>query len=77
MKNNNQGNNLHLPHFSAALNAHISTLNEITYWRYVRGFIPAFGRFIVERPDLARALAADAEALAQSRSTSSDSNISR
>jgi hypothetical protein len=29
--------------------------------------LPGFGRFIVERPELARALAADAEELAKQR----------
>jgi hypothetical protein len=66
------GSNLHLPLFRAALSTHSDALNEITYWRYVRGFIPAFGRFLVERPDLARALAADAETLAQQRDAASD-----
>ena len=54
-----------LPRFQEALKAHAKSLTTGTYWRYVNGLLPAFGQFVVQRPDLARALAEDAVALAQ------------
>lgn len=60
-------NNFELARFREALMAHAGKLPIATYWRYTNGLLPAFGRFIVERPELARALAADAEELAKQR----------
>lgn len=56
-----------LPRFQEALQAHSKSLTAGTYWRYVKGLLPAFGRFIVEHPELARALADDAMQLAETR----------
>jgi hypothetical protein len=57
-----------LPRFTAAVRQLSDRLATGTFWRYTNGLLPGFGRFIVERPELARALAADAEELAKRRS---------
>lgn len=57
-----------LPEFQEALKNHSKSLTAGTYWRYVNGLLPAFGRFIVGNPDLAEALAKDARNLAAQRS---------
>jgi hypothetical protein len=56
-----------LPRFQKALKAHSKILSAGTYWRYMNGLIPAFGQLIVDDPELAEALAADAQDLAQRR----------
>lgn len=52
-----------LPEFQQALKNHPKSLTAGTYWRYVNGLLPAFGKFIVSHPDLAEALARDARNL--------------
>lgn len=60
------GKSIHLPRFQEALKAHSESLATGTYWRYANGLIPAFGQFIINRPDLIQALAEDAEELKRS-----------
>jgi hypothetical protein len=49
-----------LPRFQEALKAHSKAISSGTYWRYMNGLLPAFGALLVERPELAQALAEDA-----------------
>jgi hypothetical protein len=56
---------VHVPCFSRALATYVAELPAGTYWRYAHGHIPAFGRFLLKHPDLAKAFAADAVALSQ------------
>lgn len=58
---------LELSRFQEAIKAHSGELSTGTFWRYANGWLPAFGRFIVERPELAKALADDAADLAARR----------
>jgi hypothetical protein len=58
---------IHVPRFQEALRAHSKSLSTGTYWRYLNGMLPAFGQFIVSRPELAEALAEDARALSAER----------
>ena len=53
-----------LPEFQEELKNHTKSLTAGTYWRYVNGLLPAFGKFIVSNPELAEALARDARKLA-------------
>jgi hypothetical protein len=56
-----------LPRFKVALAKHAKTLPSGTYWRYSNGILPPpFGDLLVNDPELAEALAADARALAGS-----------
>jgi len=59
----------HYPRFQEAIKVHKTSLSlpTGTYWRYLNGHLPAFGRLITECPDLAQALAEDAAALAAAR----------
>jgi hypothetical protein len=59
---------LYLPRFQAAIKPFAAKGNG-TYWRYANGLLPAFGRWMVEHPEIAEALAADARALQTQRST--------
>jgi hypothetical protein len=55
---------LSLPRFQEAMRRYKNQPSDATYWRYLVGQVPPAIRFIVERPELAAALAADAQALA-------------
>jgi hypothetical protein len=55
---------LHLPRFQKALRPFAADLPLETYRRYANGFLPRAVRLIVEHPELAEALAADARDLA-------------
>jgi hypothetical protein len=58
---------LHLPRFQKALRPFAADLPLETYRRYAMGLLPKAVRLIVENPELAEALAADArERAAQS-----------
>lgn len=52
------------PRFEEAIKAHRASLAAGTYWRYLHGNFPAFGRLITENPNLVIALAEDAAELA-------------
>ena len=55
---------LHLPRFKAALAAFEDVIPSGTYWRYRNGILPLpLGTLLVEHPELAMALARDAEEL--------------
>lgn len=54
-----------LPKFRAALTAAAPQLPLATYWRYMNGLLPSFGKLLMDNPALAEALAADARALAE------------
>ena len=59
---------LHLPKFKIELAKHAKRLPSGTYWRYSNGILPPpFGSLLVENPELAAALAADAAELARVR----------
>jgi hypothetical protein len=58
---------MRLPRFQEALKGHSKSLSTGTYWRYMNGLLPAFGELLVERPELAQALAADAVELAATK----------
>lgn len=58
---------LELTRFREAVKAYSAELPAGTLWRYANGLLPAFGRFIAERPELAQALAEDAKELAAQR----------
>ena len=60
---------LHLPRFAKALRPFAADLPLETYRRYVNGLLPKAVRLIVEHPELAEALAADARALAAESAT--------
>lgn len=51
---------LHLPHFSGAMKQYAEQPSSATYWRWRNGIVPDIVQFIVDRPDLAEALAKDA-----------------
>lgn len=51
---------LHLPRFTKALRPFAADLPLETYRRYANGLLPKAVRLIVEHPELAEALAADA-----------------
>jgi hypothetical protein len=53
-----------LPRFTEAMKAYAKELSIGTYWRYTNGLLPGFGVLLVERPELAQALAEDALDLA-------------
>lgn len=55
---------LHLPRFQKALRPFAADLPLETYRRYANGQLPRAVRLIVENPELAEALAADARELA-------------
>jgi hypothetical protein len=58
-----------LPEFTKALHGYEKELGYNNFWRYVKAQrLPKIVRWIAERPELARALAADAEELAKRRS---------
>lgn len=62
---------INLPRFRKALAAHSRNLPAGTYWRYSNGILPPpFGQLLVNNPELARALADDAAALATERNPS-------
>ena len=57
-----------LPNFQEVMRRrYTSQPSDATYWRWCNGIVPPQIRFLVERPDLAEALAADARALANQR----------
>ncbi len=56
---------LSLPRFQEALQRYKHQPSPPTFWRWSVGIIPIQLRFLVEHPDLAEALAADARALAE------------
>lgn len=57
-----------LPRFRAALANFAKELPSGTYWRYSNGILPPpFGTLLVDNPELAEALAADARELEQRR----------
>ena len=56
---------IHLPRFQAAMRLYKNQPSDATYWRYLVGLMPPVIKFIVERPELAAALAADAHDLAK------------
>lgn len=51
-----------LPKFTAELSHHKGQLDYATYWRYRNGKLPKLLMWLVDRPDLAEALAEDARA---------------
>ena len=51
---------LHLPHFSGAMKQYAEQPSSATYWRWRNGILPDIVEFIVNRPELAEALAKDA-----------------
>lgn len=58
-----------LPRFKKALEKFSKMLPTGTHWRYSNGFLPPpFGPLLVEHPELAQALAEDAQALASKAS---------
>lgn len=62
-----------LPRFKKAMAAHEDALPGGTYWRYRNGILPPpFGQLLIENPDLALALAADAADLAKQRIVAGD-----
>jgi hypothetical protein len=59
-----------LPRFSQALEQHRGEFNSATqYWRYRGGRLPKLLMWLVERPELAEALAEDARALGRENGT--------
>lgn len=57
-----------LARFIQALQGYEAELGYNTFWRYAKAQrLPKIVRWIAERPELARALAADAEELARQR----------
>jgi hypothetical protein len=60
---------IELPHFQEAIRIHGADLPDSTLWRYANGLLPGFVLFIAQRPELAKALAADANDLALQRET--------
>lgn len=61
-------NKFDLPRFKKALEPFAKKLPTVTHWRYSNGILPPpFGALLVENPELAEALAADAHDLAQRR----------
>lgn len=56
-----------LARFSKALESHKAELDQSSYWRYKGGRLPRLLTWLVERPELARALAEDAVELASKR----------
>lgn len=58
---------LNLPRFTKALRPFAADLPLETYRRYANGLLPRAVRLIVEHPELAEALAADARELAELR----------
>lgn len=57
---------LQLPRFKKELAKYAKDLPSGTYWRYSNGILPPpFGALLVNNPELAAALAADAAELAQ------------
>jgi hypothetical protein len=57
---------MELSNFTRALESHKVDLGYNQFWRYKSGRLPRILRWLVERPELAEALAADARALAGS-----------
>lgn len=60
----NQDERIDLPRFREALRRYQNQPSDATYWRWSVGIVPPQLRFLIERPELAEALAADARALA-------------
>jgi hypothetical protein len=59
-----------LPRFKKALEPYAKKMPPVTHWRYSNGILPPpFGKLLIENPELALALAADAVALAKKRPT--------
>ena len=59
-----------LPNFTRALERNKSSIDYHQFWRYTKaGRLPKLLIWLVERPDLAQALAADAAELAKGRDT--------
>ena len=56
-----------LPRFQEALRRYPRQPSDATFWRWSVGLIPIQLRFLIEHPDLAEALAADARSLAEQR----------
>ncbi len=57
-----------LPRFKAALELFAKKLPPVTHWRYRNGILPPpFGNLLIENPELALALAADAVALSKAK----------
>lgn len=56
---------MELVRFNAALGLHRAQMDNATYWRYTNGRLPKVLRWLVERPELVQALAADAAELAK------------
>jgi hypothetical protein len=57
-----------LPRFKQALKKFAKELPVGTHWRYSNGMLPPpLGPLLIENPELAEALAADAQDLAQRR----------
>lgn len=56
---------MELVRFSSALERHKAQMDNATYWRYTNGRIPKLLTWLVARPDLVQALAADAAELAK------------
>lgn len=54
---------LNLPRFQDALRRYQYQPSDATYWRWSVGIIPQALRFLIERPELLEALAADAREL--------------
>lgn len=54
-----------LEQFNQALERHKADLDYLTYWRYRGGRLPKLLLWLVQRPQLAAALAADAAELAK------------
>lgn len=57
----------HYPKFQEAIKSYVQKVPTATYWRYVNGHLPSFGRLITTYPDLVIALAEDAKALQTQR----------
>lgn len=59
---------LSLPRFRDALRRYPYAPSDATYWRWSVGIVPSALRFLIERPELLEALAADARALTEQAS---------
>lgn len=56
------------PRFNEVLRRHAIELTPVTFYRYMRGDLPPFARWLLSRPDIAEALAADARAAQAAKS---------
>jgi hypothetical protein len=67
-----KGETMILTRFTEGLERHKAELDDATYWRYRGGRLPRLLLWLVQRPELAAALAEDAAELARSRGSGDD-----